>query len=101
MGGVASHPPFTYLFVQDTMGIGLSLLASHPPPCFSIIKYRYIATPTEYFCMDQCLQYYAKLHYTNHVALISSPAVRGFVAMHVYCGPLTLKFEIQGMHAHA
>ena len=29
--GVASHPPFTCSFVRDTMGIGLSVLASHTP----------------------------------------------------------------------
>ena len=28
--GVASNPPFTCLFVHDTVGVGLSLVASHP-----------------------------------------------------------------------
>ena len=35
--GVASYSPF---FIQGTMGTGVSLLASHPPPLFSIVKYR-------------------------------------------------------------
>ena len=29
--GVASHPRFTCSFVHGTMGIGQSMLASHPP----------------------------------------------------------------------
>ena len=31
LDGVASHPPFTCSFVHNTIGVGLSLFASHPP----------------------------------------------------------------------
>ena len=65
--GVASHPPFTWLFMQDTMGTGVSLLASHPP-LFSIVKYRQPPAqppPMEYFYISTC--YYQCMAHYSHV----------------------------------
>ena len=61
--GVASHPAFTCLFMQDTMGTGVSLLASHPP-LFSIVKYRQ-PPPMEYFYISTC--YYQCMAHYSHV----------------------------------
>ena len=42
MDGVASHPPFTCSFVHNTIGVGLSLLASHLP----IVQYSKVPVAT-------------------------------------------------------
>ena len=50
--GVSSHPPFVCSIVHDTIGIGLSALASHP-----IVQYNkvHVATSIEYFWLGEMI----------------------------------------------